>query len=630
MSFLKSLKKHRLFFIFSIIFLLKLFFVRILLFDSFNIFQTFFVEFGYFLIIFGLIELLNSQRVKFILYVIIDLIFSTLLLAVILYKSYYGYIATVYAFGLLNQVGTVQESVIALFNPIYLLLFSDFLLLILLIFVKRRSAQLNEGKKNIKFIVGTILIGLVLISTNLLMHKEDQIADSVVAAEKQGIFNYQMLAVINKNGNQDSLTSDELAILPNTIQELKEVPVIPKEQLKFAGIAEGKNVISVQVEALQEFTIGLKVDGQEITPFLNELLKDSIYFPNVYQQIGPGNTSDAEFIFNTSLYPNAWTATSESFSDRAIPSLPKLLKNIGYTSITAHANDVSFWNRENLYPALGFDKYYDIQFFGQEDVISIGPSDEVLYSKLVPELKKMHEQGQNYYAQFVTLSSHHPFKIPSTKEVITLPSEFDGSIIGDYLRSVNYADFALGKFVQELKDEGMWEDTILVVYGDHFGLHPTSLTESDTELINDLIGHDYHYHDQFNIPFIVAVGDQSYGEIIDTVGGQIDILPTVANMLNLSLDNFVHFGQDLVNYPDNLFGMRYYMPVGSFFNDEISFKPKEVFEDGEAYNLYTNERVNDFSVYKDEYKRILELMTYSDTYINNLPKREHLERLEDN
>lgn len=630
MSFLNSLKKHHLFFIFSIIFVLKLFFVRILLFDSFNIFQTFFVEIGYFLIIFALIELLNSHTFKFILYVIIDLILSILLLAVILYENYYGYIATVYAFGLLNQVGTVQESVLSLFSPVYLLLFVDFLLLIGLLFVKKKFARLNESNKNSKFIVGTILVGLVLISINLIMHKDDQIADSVVAAEKQGIFNYQVLAVVNKNANQDSLTPDELAMLPDTIQELKEVSVIPDEQRKFAGIAEGKNVIAIQVEALQDFTIGLEVDGQEVTPYLNELLKDSIYFSNVYQQIGPGNTSDAEFIFNTSLYPNGWTATSETYSDRAIPSLPKLLKNHGYTSITAHANDVSFWNRGNLYPALGFDKYYDIQFFGQEDVISIGPSDEVLYTKLVPELKEMHDQGQNFYAQFVTLSSHHPFKIPDTKEVITLPSEFDGSLVGDYLRSVNYADFALGKFVEELKDEGMWEDTILVVYGDHFGLHPTNVTNSDIELINDLVGHEYHYHDQFNIPFIVTVGDQSFGEMIDTVGGQIDILPTIANMLNLSLDNFVHFGQDLANYPDNLLGMRYYMPVGSFFNNEISFKPKEEFEDGEAYDVYSNEGVRDYSAYEEDYERILELMTFSDRYMNSLPKREHSEMLERN
>ena len=119
-----------------------------------------------------------------------------------------------------------------------------------------------------------------------------------------------------------------------------------------------------------------------------------MYFPKVYQQIGPGNTSDAEFIFNTSLYSAPYTATSETFGNRAIPSLPKLLKASDYTSLTFHANDVSFWSRDQLYPALGFDQYYDTEFFGNEDVIGIGPSDEYVYQKALPELKQLHEKSK--------------------------------------------------------------------------------------------------------------------------------------------------------------------------------------------------------------------------------------------
>jgi len=289
--------------------------------------------------------------------------------------------------------------------------------------------------------------------------------------------------------------------------------------------------------------------------------------------------------------------------------------------MTSHANAITFWNRNNLYEALGFDQYNDIEFFGQEDLIGIGPSDEVLYTKVMEKLNEMYENDEKFYAQFVTLSSHHPFKIPSTKEVIELPTGFDGSIVADYLKAVHYADFALGKFVQELKDTGIWEDTILVIYGDHFGLQSTGIADTDFALLKELIGHDYHFLDQFNIPLIVAIGDQSIGEKIDTVGGQLDILPTVANMLNLSLDDFVYFGQDLVNSTDNLFGMRYYMPVGSFFNNEITFKPKEGFGDGEAYNINTYERLEDYSAYEEDYKRILELMRMSDTYVKSLPNR---------
>ena len=529
--------------------------------------------------------------------------------------------ATVYAFSLLNQVGTVSDSLLSLFNPIYCLLFIDFVILVILAIVKKNLLFQSNGVKNYKFISGVVVIGLIAISGNLLSSKNGEIADTVVAAQKQGIFTSQMLTVASINMDQNTIAEDALVSIPEKILELKELTIIPDEDRKYSGIAEGKNVIAIQVEALQNFTIGLEVDGKEVTPYLNELIKDSIYFPNVYQQIGPGNTSDAEFIFNTSLYPNAWEATSEVLSDRNIPSLPKLLKVQGYTSITSHANDITFWNRNNLYEALGFDQYNDIEFFGQEDVIGIGPSDEVLYSKVMDQIKELYENDEKFYAQFVTLSSHHPFKIPSTKEVIELPTGFEGSIVGDYLKAVHYADFALGKFVQELKDTGLWEDTTLVIYGDHFGLQSNGIAEGDFALLNELIGHDYHFLDQFNIPLIVAIGDQSIGVEINTVGGQLDILPTVANILNLSLDDFVYFGQDLVNSTNNLFGMRYYMPVGSFFNNEITFKPKEGFGDGEANNINTYERLEDYSAYEEDYKRILELMRMSDTYVKSLPNR---------
>ena len=621
LQLLNHLKKHHLFFIFTGIILLKLFFTRLLLFDSYNIFQTIYVEIGYFLIIFGLIELINSQKLKAIIYVIIDLLLSILFIAVLIYKGYYGYIANIYAFALLDQVGTVQDSVVSLFDPIYLLLFVDFIILVIYAIFRRKIEDFGNLNKNYKFLSGVFVIGVVLISLNIFSHKGEQIADSVLAAQKQGMFTYQIFSVANKAAAESALTQNEFAHLPQKIQKLKELNTIPQEELKFLGIAEGKNVIAIQVEALQDFTIGLKVDGQEVTPFLNELIKSSLYFPNVFQQIAPGNTSDAEFIFNTSLYPSPWEATAKTFADRDIPSLPKLLKEQEYTSVTSHANDVTFWNRNELYPALGFDRYYDIEFFGKEDVIGIGPSDEVLYSKVMPELKKMYENNEKFYAQFVTLSSHHPFKIPATKEVIELPTQFDSSIVGNYLKSVHYADFALGKFVQELKDSGMWEDTVLIIYGDHFGLQPSAIAEGDFALLKELIGHDYHYLDQFNIPFIVTVGDQTIGEIIDTVGGQIDIMPTIANLLNLSLDDSVYFGQDLVNYTDNLIGMRYYMPVGSFYNSEITFKPKEAFEDGEAFNVYTNEGISDYSNYEKDYNRILELMRLSDMYLNSLPIR---------
>lgn len=611
-----QLEHHKQFFIFIPIVLIKFFIVRALLFENLSFLHTLFVEVGYLLLLFGLVELLSSKKVKNILYMTLNLIFSILLLAILIYHNYFGYIVTIDAFSQFGQVGTVKDSVLQLVDPIYFILFVDFIILMVYSFVSKKSNPIEKATKNSNFLLPVLFLGIILVGFNLFTQKDNEIASTVLAAQKQGILTYEILAA--KGKNTSGLSVEEIAKLPETINELKQIDPLPKEQLKYSGMAKDKNIIVIQVEAFQDFTLNLEVDGKEMTPFLNGLIKESIYFPKVYQQIGPGNTSDAEFIFNTSLYSAPYAATSETFGDRVIPSFPKLLKANDYTALTFHANDVSFWSRDKLYPALGFDQYYDIEFFGSEDVIGIGPSDEYLFDKALPELKELHEQKQKFYAQFVTLSSHHPFQIPSNKEVVELPQRFQGTLVGDYLKSINYMDRALGQFVQALKDEGMWEDTIFVIYGDHFGLQPSGLSENDFTLLQELVGHDYTFLDQFNIPFIVSVGGQTIGDINLTVGSQIDMMPTVANMLDLSLENYVHFGQDINNYPNNLFGMRYYMPYGSFFNNDIVFKPAEGFADGEAFDIHTSGEIEDFSHYENDYNRILKLLKLSDDYMNSL------------
>lgn len=617
------LKKHSQFLVFVSLILLKFLFVRGLLFENSNFLYSIFVEIGYILLILCLIELLPFQKMRKGLYITVNLIFTIILLAILIYHDYFGYIVTIHVFSQIGQVGTVKDSILQLIDPIYLLLFVDFIILTIYFFLIRKSPSPMMEQRNNKFILSTLILGIVLVGYQISTHMDTNIANTVLAAEKKGILTYEIFAAKDKAAQEKEpqLSTEEKDTLPQEVNKIKGITPLPVEELKLSGIAKDKNIIVIQAEAFQNFTINLKVDGQEITPFLNDLIAESLYFPNTFQQIGPGNTSDAEFMFNSSLYPSAWTATSETFSDREIPSLPSLLKKEGYETMTFHANDVTFWSRDKMYPALGFDRYYDIEFFGNEDVIGIGPSDEYVYEKALPELKQFYEDGQKFYSQFVTLSSHHPFKIPTAKETIELPEKFNDTLVGDYLKSIHYMDRTLEKFAQALKDDGLWEETLFVVYGDHFGLQPNGLKENDFTLLEELLGHEYTFIDQFNIPFIISVGGENISEEHRAVGSQIDMMPTVANLLGLSLENFVHFGQDIVNYPDNLFGMRYYMPVGSFFNNKIAFKPAEGFADGEAFDLHSRKALSQFSQYEEDYTRILELMNLSDHYMNSLPKR---------
>ena len=211
------------------------------------------------------------------------------------------------------------------------------------------------------------------------------------------------------------------------------------------GSAAGKHVIVVQVEALQAAAIGAKVAGASVTPNLDRLASESWYFPNHVSGAGLGTTSDAEFVVNTSLYPPEGAAASLAYADRELTSLPRILGQNGYESYTFHTNSVKYWNRSQLYPALGFSQYFDKSYFGSADKIAFGASDRVLFDKTLDKLAAADRRGTRFYAQVITMSSHFPFtEVPMGRRTLPLANPYTGTIEGDYLTEINYADTEIG------------------------------------------------------------------------------------------------------------------------------------------------------------------------------------------
>ena len=132
-----------------------------------------------------------------------------------------------------------------------------------------------------------------------------------------------------------------------------------------------------------------------------------------------------------------------------------------------------------LYPALGFDRYYDDDFFGSEDVVSFGASDEVLYNKTFDELTKIFNSGKKFYANLIAMSAHHPFDLPERKRRFMLPQRFNDTLVGNYLISQNYADYSLGVFINKMKENGLWDKSLILIYGNHFGLPENILDRMD-------------------------------------------------------------------------------------------------------------------------------------------------------
>ena len=599
---------------FSVLLVLKSYLAWVVIFDDVTPWSPLLAEIPFVWLLFSLIEWFASKR-KMAAYMAINLLLTAIFFAAIMYYKYYGVIPTYHALEQVNQVTAVSNSVFSLMHPYYLLIFADIIVLFVLFWrndrVKTWKHKHNKKEKR-PFVPVVFAVSLMLCLFQIMPNRASM--NEIVKAQEMGILNYEAYTIFQKEDtdlvNAKSINQDEI----NTLKG-----ITPTTSPAYRGTAEGKNVIIIQMESFQEFLMDLKIDGQEITPNMNKLARGSLYFPNFYQNVGQGNTSDAEFVVNTSFYIPPRGAATQHYADKELPSLPKLLKTKGYHSATFHTNVVEFWNRSELYKALGFDRYYDKAFFGEPDKVFFGSSDEILYGKTAEELKKMNDSGKPFYAQIISMTAHHPFTIPDSKYKMTLPERYEGTFVGDYIRSQNYADFALGQFIEQLKKDGLWDNSLVIVYGDHLGLPIYSLTNGDKELMKEIYGREYASSDMINIPLIIH-GEGLKPAVMKQVGGQVDILPTVANLAGLSLENQLHFGQDLLNQKDNnLLPERYYLPSGTFINKSTLFIPGNGFEDGTRHPLPGNTQ-EETAASKAEFDRALKLLHLSDSYLRQLPE----------
>ncbi|MCQ4088045.1 LTA synthase family protein [Saccharibacillus sp. JS10] len=604
------------FVIFTLILLVKGYIAWGPIFEDKPLWGPLLTEIPFLWIVFCLIEWLATKR-KLLWYMITNLIVTGLFFTAIIYFKYYGVVFSYHALDQAQQAVDVSDSVFSLMSPQYLLIFTDIIVLSVWFFASKKARHwrqhIVQSRMSRRALGSMLMVSLILCALNILPNRASM--NELVQAEKMGILNYEAFTLLTDR-EDEPIPLDEIS--QDRIDELKGIKEI--NHANYYGAAQGKNLIILQMESLQNFMIGLKIDGQEITPNLNKLSKEGLYFPNFYQSAGQGNTSDAEFTVNTSFYIPPRKASVIAYGEKELPSLPKLLKEHGYTSATFHTNDVSFWSRNQLYAALGFDNYYDKSFFGTDDTVFFGSSDEVLYAKTTDQLQKMDQSDQPFYAQIISMSAHHPFTIPEEKYKMKLPERYEGTLVGDYIRAQNYADYSLGLLIDELKAKGLWDDSLLMLYGDHLGLPIHSMDEQDLALAKEIFGHDYTYSDMPNIPFMVLGSGIDADNVQTQLGAQVDILPTAANLLGISLNDHIHFGQDLLNQSENMIPERYYWPSGSLIAGDTLFIPGTSYEDGTYYPLKKGGMASS-GVTEDQYNRMLQLFELSSSYVRQQPDR---------
>jgi lipoteichoic acid synthase len=604
---LKEIAQHPTFFIMFLLFI-KITAFQIIIFDNKSVFHLLLVEFPMWALLLSTIILLFKKRTWLAVW-IFNLILSALFIVVIYYTRYFSTIPSYYDVKQVYQSNSVGGTVALLGSPFDFLFFLDVVIFLPLLWYFTRTSKSLYFSKMKEWTIAFSCIGLVM----TIVAFRYPLIDVSYFAKKHGYLQSQIVQIFERSIGKAMASNDQLT--DQKIEELKGNVYVPFSEHSTFGLAKNRHVFVLQVESLQEFALNKFVNGQEITPHLNALLGDSAYFDHVYQQIGAGNTSDAEWIMHTSLYPEGMDPTVNVIDDSAIPSLVRTLKKNGYGTATYHADDITYWNRDQLYPALGFDYIYSNAEIPEEHVVGFGPADEVLFNFVESKLPRQLKQHQRMYSNIITLTNHTPFEMPSDYKILNLPDSYEGTYVGNYLQAVRYTDEQIGLFIEELKKLGIYEESVILIYGDHSGLHGAPVTDKDKALLKEIVGHEYNLQDRFVVPVLFTAPGLFTGETHSQLGGQIDLMPTLLNLLGIEHETQM-MGHNLFQYKKNLLGMRYYLPGGSFISDNMMYRAPSAKLPASLYNRKTMKITKNTDRLQEKIDNTLLLLQYSDTVRN--------------
>lgn len=359
------------------------------------------------------------------------------------------------------------------------------------------------------------------------------------------------------------------------------------ERDELFGAYRGSNVLTVQVEALQSFVLGQSIGGQEITPVLNRLLEESAYFDRFYHQTAQGRTSDADFAANCSLHPLKSGSVFIQYGSKPFRCLPTELKDNGYAASVFHAYQGGFWNRNVMYRSMNYDHFFSLKHYRIDEPMGWSLGDKSFYRQSMDVVADM---PQPFYAFMISLTSHHPYKMPANENKLDL-EELDGTMLGDYLQSIHYADAALGELIERLKAERLWEQTIFVVYGDH----DNSIAEWDHYArFTDKAGREPERDEMTrDVPLIIHLPDGALSGTHSAVGGQADIAPTIMHLLGISSGDLPMIGAPLLVAQPAPESKPVVFRDGSWTDGKLKYtaSPDGIHSNGKCYSADTGEPV---------------------------------------
>ena len=496
------------------------------------------------------IGLFFKGRKSYWIMIAIDFVLSLWLFANILY---YREFSNFLSLSIIKTSGSTADnlgkSIVGITRVTDFLAFIDFALVIFLMVAKVVKYDLRPLKLRFNLLLEGIAV--LLIGVNLLMAQKDRSGlltrtfDNSYIVKYLGMNEYAVYDAFKTAQTSEQMAKANVSDLQSVKKYLKVNYVKPNST--YTGVAKGKNVLVIHLESFQQFLIGYKWQGKEVTPNLNKLYhsKNTLSFANFYNQVGQGKTSDAEMMLENSLFGlQSGSAMSSYGTSNTFESAPAILKQQGgYTTAVMHGGAGSFWNRNNAYKQFGYEYFMPLSYYQNKPkyYIGYGLKDKIFFSQSIKYIERL---PQPFYLKLITVTNHYPYDLDKKNQSIDKTDTGDETVDG-YVQTAHYLDQAVGQLMRWLKKTGLDKNTLLVFYGDHYGISGNHHKASAELLDQDEFTNFDNLKFQ-RVPLMFHMKGLK-GGIKNTYGGEIDVLPTLLNLLGITNKGTIQFGHDLLS-----------------------------------------------------------------------------------
>lgn len=424
------------------------------------------------------------------------------------------------------------------------------LVLVIILFMKVKSNWSAERMQLRKPAI-VLLTGIVAFSINLGLAEADRpellkrTFDRNYLVKYLGTFNFTIYDTVESLKSSTQRVMADSTDMEDIEDYTKDKYAEPNED--YFGKAEGKNIIKIHLESLQSFLIDYELDGEEVTPFLNSLVNeddtDFTYFDNFFHQTGQGKTADAELIMDNSIFGLPQGAAFSIKGNNTYQSLPSILdQEKGYTNSVMHGDNKSFWNRDEAYKEMGIDEFYDSSYYdmSEDRIINYGLKDKPFFED---SMSMLESQEEPFYSHLITLTNHHPYLIDDEDATID-PAETGDASVDTYFQTARYLDEALEDFFEDLKEQGLYDDSFILLYGDHYGISDEHNNAME-EITGDEITPQKNAELQ-RVPLMMKIPGVEGQGTNHEYSGEMDVMPTLLHLAGVeNADDYIQFGTDL-------------------------------------------------------------------------------------